>query len=186
MSSGILDPILILLVFLQLILSLCLPVCEHSILPKDILVTLLQGISLRKCVSFFKVLVTSENIIPGEWPLLSAIPACPYFYLVAVLPFSVSESWTMTTRCLYYSNNQPHLWGVVCSVKSVPPGCTSSVSSSICVVSMDGWDQALWNFRIKLMLLVLEFQSVFSLKPYPEYVSVLWIQLGNVSLTVIK
>lgn len=174
MSSGVLDSVLILLVFLQIILCLCLPVCEHSILPKDILVTLVQGISLSKCVSFFKVLVTSENItIPGERPLLSAIPAWPYFYVVSVLPLSLRESRTMT-RCLYYSNNQPHLWGVVCNVKSVPPGYTSSVSSGIHVLSMDGWDQALWNFRIKLMLLALEFQSVFSLKPYPEYVSVLW------------
>lgn len=47
---------------------------------------------------------------------------------------------------------------------------STSVSSAL---PMDGWDQALLNCPIKLILLALEFQSVFNSKPHPECVSVL-------------
>lgn len=63
---------------------LCLSVYKHSILSRDLLGTLLQGVSLRKYVTFPKVWVPvwmcriqpkSENSrFHVEWPLLSAIP----------------------------------------------------------------------------------------------------------------
>ena len=55
LSSGVLDSVFDITGFFSR--SSCLLICKHSVLPRALLVTLLQGVSLRKYVSSFKVLL---------------------------------------------------------------------------------------------------------------------------------